>query len=92
MGSIGYTLPETRISSKFIPTGSDVIFSNLYTSILCFLYAICVCTIIVRYFPKCSKKICRCSNESEDFSNECNKISKETDVKIFIDKMIKDSR
>ena len=30
--SIGYTLPDTHVSSKFIPIGgSDVIFVNLYT-------------------------------------------------------------
>ena len=48
--SIGYTLPETYVSSEFIPIGSDVIFTNLYTSILCILHSMSVCLIIYWYY------------------------------------------
>lgn len=87
--SIGYTLPGTHVSSEVIPVGSDVIFINLYTSILCILHTISVCIIIVCYF---SLNKSGNSNESEKHSKENDDRSKETNMKKFIDGMIKDNR
>ena len=102
--SIGYTLPDTHVSSKFIPIGgSDVIFVNLYTSIPCILHTISVCIIIVCYFPHHSKnkKSDNNSKESNDHAkvsddhliNKSDDHSKEpqTDVKTFIDQLINDN-
>ena len=50
--SIGYSIPETHVSSEYIPIGSDVIFVNLYTSILCILHSVNVCIIIAWYYHK----------------------------------------
>ena len=47
---IGFTLPATSVSSKIIPIGSDVIFVNLYSFTLCFLYAITICLVTVWYY------------------------------------------
>ena len=94
--SIGYTIPGTRVSSEVIPIGSDVIFINLYTSILCILHTISVCVIIVCYFPNHSKESTKSSSyrlkESGKQSKESSDGSKESDVKKFIDKLIGDER
>ena len=47
---IGFTLPATSVTSNIIPIGSDVIFVNLYSSILCILYAVSICLLTVWYF------------------------------------------
>ena len=83
--SIGYTIPGTHVSSDVIPIGSDVVFINLYTSILCILHTISVCIIIVCYFPNRSKKFNYHVRESSDGS-------KQSDVKKFIDELIGDKR
>ena len=83
--SIGYTIPGTHVSNEVIPIGSDVIFINLYTSILCILHSISVCIIIVCYFPNRSKKSNNQANESSIDSND-------SDVKKFIDQLIGDER
>lgn len=83
--SIGYTIPGTHVSSDVIPIDSDVVFINLYTSILCILHTISVCIIIVCYFPNRSKKFNYHVRESSDGS-------KQSDVKKFIDELIGDKR
>lgn len=51
---IGFTLPSTSVTSNVIPIGSDVIFINLYSSILCILYAVSICLLTVWYFSPAS--------------------------------------
>ena len=50
--SVGYSIPGTQVSSEVIPIGSDVIFVNLYTSVLCILHGVNVCIIIAWYYNK----------------------------------------
>ena len=52
---IGFTLPNTSVSSKIIPIDSDVIFMNIYSFVLCTLYAISICLLTVWYYLPSSK-------------------------------------
>ena len=90
--SIGYTIPGTRVSSEVIPIGSDVIFINLYTSILCILHTISVCIIIVCYFPNRSKKSTKSNYQLNESGKQSKESSDESDVKKFIDKLVGDER
>ena len=67
---VGFTLPETSVTSKIIPIGSDVILANLYASILCFLYAISICllTVLYYYFENVKKKINDLINTDKDLT------------------------
>ena len=68
---IGFTLPATSVTSNIIPIGSDVIFVNLYSSILCILYAISICLLTVWYFMPSSpakKLIDKVINDRPDLS------------------------
>ena len=68
---IGFTLPATSVTSSIIPVSSDVIFINLYSSILCILYAVSICLLTVWYFSPASpakKLIDRVINDKPDLS------------------------
>ena len=66
---IGFTLPATSVTRNIIPIGSDVIFINLYSSILCILYAVSICLFTIWYFRPASpakKLVDRMINERLD--------------------------
>ena len=67
---IGFTLPATSVSSKIIPINSDVTFINLYSSILCFLYAVSISFFTVWYYhsKKVKKTVNRLINGNTDLS------------------------
>ena len=67
---IGFTLPNTSVTSKIIPIGSDVILVNLYSTILCFLYAVSIflLTILYYYFENVKKKIDNLINTDKDLT------------------------
>ena len=68
---IGFTLPATSVTSNTIPISSDVVFVNLYSSILCVLYAVSICLLTVWYFSPSSpakKLIDRVINDKPDLS------------------------
>ena len=68
---IRFTLPATSVTSNVIPIGSDVVFVNLYSSILCILYAVSICLLTVWYFSPSSpakKLIDRVINDKPDLS------------------------
>ena len=49
---IGYTLPSTSVTTGEIPSGSDVIMVNLYSSILWLLYATSTVLLLIWYYHK----------------------------------------
>ena len=68
---IGFTLPATSVTSDVIPIGSGVIFINLYSSILCIIYAVSICLLTIWYFSPASpakKLIDRMVNDWLDIS------------------------
>lgn len=59
---IGFTLPNTSVSTEIPPSGSDVIIVNLYSKTLCFTYGVSVILFLVWYYY--------CSEDSkENFEN-----------------------
>lgn len=58
---IGFTLPNTSVTSKTIPTESDVIFGNLYSSTSCLLFMVGFSLFAVWYYQK--------SLQNEEFKN-----------------------
>ena len=68
---IGFTLPATSVTSNIVPISSDIVFVNLYSSILCVLYAVSICLLTVWYFSPGSpakKLIDRVINDKPDLS------------------------
>ena len=68
---IGFTLPATSVTSNTIPISSDVVFVNLYSSILCALYTVSICLLTVWYFSPGSpakKVIDQVINDKPDLS------------------------
>lgn len=56
--ALGFTLPNTSVSvSGVSPSGSDTLIFNLYTSIMCLLYAVIVHSFFRHYYPTHKHKI-----------------------------------
>ena len=57
--TIGFTLPNTSVSTDVmvISTSIDVIIANLYTSLACLIYTVCVYSLITHIYPKQKDKI-----------------------------------
>ena len=54
--SIGYTLPETSVTTIKIPVESDVMLANLYSSILWVLYTISILVFLAWYHKNEDRK------------------------------------
>jgi hypothetical protein len=50
--SIGFTLPETSVTTTKIPVEGDILLSNIYSSILWLLYAVSVFVFLMWYHKK----------------------------------------
>lgn len=49
--NIGFTTPSNTVSTNIKLAGQDVIIVNLYSLVMCFIYAVCVRLFFKHYFP-----------------------------------------
>ena len=55
--SIGFTIPSNTVSTRIKLSGQDVIIENLYSFIMCFIYAVFVVTFFRHYYPHHRREI-----------------------------------
>ena len=55
--NIGFTTPSDIVSTRIKLTGQDIVIANLYSFIMCFLYAVSVYTFLNHYYPNREQQI-----------------------------------